>query len=148
VTACQLRMARVFAIVYMCFTCGFSCSGQQKTSEVRLRRLVGLEYPWFARLNAIQGDVELVATVSGTGSVENVAVRSGPPPLAIAAKANVSKWVFGPCASGGVACEVHVVFSFVLSGSCDASSNCPSEFTADLPDKVTIKAMRFNAIVN
>lgn len=35
-----------------------------------------------------------------------------------------------------------------VSGSCDASTHCPSEFQVDLPNKVTIKAKAFKAIVN
>ncbi len=105
-------------------------------------RIVGVEYPWFARVAVLQGTVKLAATVSREGSVTNVRVISGPKPLADAASDTFSKWQFAACPSGD--CHVELTFSFVLNGSCNACSHCPTEFEVNLPDKVRITSKSFN----
>ena len=109
-------------------------------------RIVGLEYPWFARLAVLQGRVELQATISREGVVKHVRVVSGPKPLSAAAAKSLSQWAFKGCSADE--CTANVVFSFVLNGTCNAGTNCPSSFQADLPDKVTITATSIKAIVN
>jgi hypothetical protein len=116
--------------------------------ELMAKRIVGLEYPWFARFGVIQGVVEVLATISSDGSVQSVRALSGPSPLVVAAKESVSKWSFTGCPSGSDKCEIKIVFSFVLRGSCDAASHCPSEFELDLPDRVKVSAKSFKAVVN
>jgi Gram-negative bacterial TonB protein C-terminal len=119
------------------------CVGQQPVS---VSRIVGLEYPWFARLAVLQGSVELQATISRKGTVKHVRVVSGPKPLSDAAAKSLSRWVFKGCRADE--CTASVVFSFILNGTCNAGTNCPSSFQADLPDKVTVTATSINAIVN
>ena len=106
---------------------------QPQPTELGVRHIVALEYPWFARLGVIQGTVELVA----------------PAPLARAAQANLLKWIFTGCTAERV-CDAAVVFSFVLNGICSAGEQrCNStEFEADLPGKVSVKSTRVKAIVN
>jgi outer membrane biosynthesis protein TonB len=113
-----------------------------------LKRIVGIEYPWFARFGAIQGTVNVVAAISRDGSVRHVRVTSGPTPLAAAVQDSISKWTFEGCTSEQGGCEMKIQVSFLLTGSCDASSRCPSEFEADLPDRVTVRAKVFRAVVN
>jgi hypothetical protein len=116
--------------------------------EIRVKHLVGIEYPWFGRLNFVQGNVELVALVSRDGAVQSVRVISGPGPLRAPAKNVLGRWTFEGCDSQQ-GCEVTVIFSFVLvSGMCDASEVCPSKFEAELPDRVRVEAKPIRAIVN
>jgi hypothetical protein len=117
--------------------------GQQ---PVTVSRIVGLEYPWFARIAVLQGNVELQATISREGAVKHVRVVSGPKPLSDAAAKSLSQWAFKGCSANE--CTASFVFSFVLNGTCNAGTNCPSSFQADLPDKVTVTATGINAIVN
>src|SRR5271170_7569235 len=64
-----------------------------------LRRVVGLDYPWFARMAFLQGPVELVATVSRDGRVTEIRTTAGPEPLAGPARGALSKWQFTGCVS-------------------------------------------------
>jgi hypothetical protein len=116
--------------------------------ELSVKRIVSLEYPWFARLAGIQGNVELIATASHDGTVKSVRAISGPDPLVRAAKESLSKWLFAGCASNNDGCEVRVVFSFVLVGLCGVSEYCPTDFEADLPDRVRVKSKLAHAIVD
>jgi hypothetical protein len=102
-----------------------------------------MEYPWFARMAVLQGAVDLVATISRAGEVEQVRVVSGPEPLATPAKLTLSKWQFMPCNSPKGECTLRFTFLFILEGSC-SPSRCPSDFTVDLPDKITVKSKVFN----
>ena len=113
--------------------------------EVAVQHLVGLEYPWLARVAVLQGDVELAATVSRDGGVTRVRVVSGPQPLAGPAKDALSRWRFAPRA-GEV--EVRFVFTFVLRGSCSAGSRCPSTFEVDLPDRVKVTSQAVEGILD
>jgi hypothetical protein len=116
--------------------------------EIRVTRIVGIEYPLVGRVGGIQGQVELIALVSREGTVRTVRALSGAGPLIPSAREALLRWTFEGCESTE-GCEVKVVFSFTLaSGSCDVSEFCPSEFEAELPGRVTIKAKRIRAIVN
>lgn len=141
------RIRPVVGFIIMGLVTSCQLSAQAGHSEVRAQRIVGLEYPWFGRIVVVQGNVELAATVSRDGSVKRVRVISGAPPLAVPAKEALAQWLFIGCTSLD-GCEIQVTFTFVLSGSCDASSHCPSEFQVDLPNQVTVKAKAFKAIVN
>lgn len=126
------------------------CSAGQTDSEpqLALKRVVGVEYPWFARMAVIQGRVELSLTISARGIVDDVRVVSGAEPLALAAKAALSKWQFTGCTSKQGHCETKFVILFVLNGSCYASENCPTDFEVDFPGKVTVMSKSIHAIVN
>ena len=93
----------------------------------------------------LRGTVELMATISRTGQVDKIRVVSGPEPLAKPAEDTLSKWRFTPCESKTSKCEGKFVFSFTLEGSCIPSSHCPTDFSADLPDKIMIKARVFDS---
>jgi TonB family protein len=99
-----------------------------------------MEYPSLAQSARIQGKVELVATISSEGAVGRVRVMSGKGPLAIAASDTLSRWQFAGCADRYRGCEIKVVFSFVLSGTCAVGAHCRTDFVADLPDTVEVRS--------
>ena len=115
--------------------------------EIAVKKIVGLQYPRLARLAVIQGTVELIATISRDGTVTRTRVEYGKAPLTEAAKESLSKWQFNGCTEPR-GCDVRIVFSFVLTGSCDARENCPTDFEVDLPGKVKVASKAINAIVN
>jgi len=125
--------------------CGF---GQAPQPGVSAKRIVGMEYPPFARMAVLQGKVELAAAISPDGTVKSIRVLSGPGPLASPAKETLSEWLFLGCGSQASECEVRFVFTFVLSGACTPGARCPTEFQVDLPDKVLVKAAAYNAVIN
>lgn len=110
-------------------------------------RVVGLSYPRLAQLAALQGKVELVATISRHGRVTGTRVLSGSGLLAPAAQEALSKWHFAGCMATTDTCEAKVTFLFVLQGHC-VLSNCPSEFQVDLPGNVEVRTAFARAIVN
>jgi Gram-negative bacterial TonB protein C-terminal len=120
-----------------------------QTSETGLsaKRIVAIEYPWFARMAVLQGTVELVATISQDGTVHQVRVVSGPEPLAQPSRETLSKWLFTGC-HVQAGCDVPFAITFSLSGSCDASEHCPSEFEIDLPSKISVRSKSIRAIAN
>lgn len=122
--------------------------GRSQACDLALRRVVALEYPWFARMAVLQGSVELNATISKDGTVTNVAILSGTQPLAQAAKEALLTWRFTACPSANMPRQAGFVFEFSLDGSCSASEHCPPSFEIDLPGKVYLKAKRIKAIVN
>lgn len=132
-------------LVLACAMCGF---GQAPQPGVSAKRIVGMEYPPFARMAVLQGKVELAAAISPDGTVKSIRVLSGPGPLASPAKETLSKWLFLGCGSQASECEVRFVFTFVLSGACTPGARCPTEFQVDLPDKVLVKAAAYNAVIN
>jgi TonB family protein len=111
------------------------------------RRVVGLEYPWFARMGVIEGTVELAASVAPDGTVNDVRILSGAQPLAEPASDAVRKWMFAGCRAPSK-CALNITFTFRLMGSCAAGSNCPSEFQVDLPSRVRVTSSAIRAIVN
>lgn len=122
-----------------------SVIGQTATSKAAVKRVVGMEYPWFARMAALQGTVELVANLSRAGEIGQIHVVSGPEPLATPAKQTLSRWQFTACKSEGDDCTMKFVFLFILDGSCSVSSHCPTDFTVDLPDKITVRSKLFES---
>jgi hypothetical protein len=127
---------------------GFTAMAQSVPSELRVKRVVGIEYPWFARMAVLQGNVELIATISQDGVVEKISVASGAPILAGPAKEAMSKWLFSGCESQSSGCEVKTTFSFTLSGVCGSGACCPTELQFDLPNKVSVKSTSAHAVVN
>jgi hypothetical protein len=73
---------------------------------------------------------------------------SGPEPLARPAREALSKWKFTGCTSRSEECEAKFVFSFVLSGSCEVGTYCPTEFEVDLPGKVKVTSKAIAGVVN
>lgn len=120
---------------------------QTPGSPLSVKRVVAFEYPPFARMADLQGRVELVASITPDGSVGEVEVMSGAEPLATPAKTNLKKWRFNACESKENACKVRVVFSYILSGKCSPSTQCPTEFVADLPDRVEVKSKTFDSLI-
>lgn len=123
-------------------------SAQPTQPDLALKHLVALEYPWFARMGEIQGDVPVVLTLTPQGKVTKVRILSGPKPLADAVRSALEKWQFAAMSCAGETCEAEIVFSFVLAGSCNAGSHCPSQFELDLPRAVRISAKAFMAIAH
>jgi TonB family protein len=119
---------------------------QLSDNGLTVKRVVGMTYPRLAQLAAVQGEVELVVTVSGDGKVQAIRLLAGSGLLAPAAKDALSKWRFAGCAPGGT-CDMKIVFSFVLCGQCELP-NCPTEFQVDLPSMVQVKSALARAIVN
>ena len=109
-----------------------------------MKRVVAMEYPPLARMGVLQGNVVLEAAISDEGTVAHIEVVSGPAPLATAARDALLRWRFAGCKGQDKACEIKVVFSFVLSGTCVLGSNCPTEFVADLPDRVEVKSKKWD----
>ncbi len=131
-------------LVLACAMCGF---GQAPQPGISVRRIVGMEYPPFARMAVLQGKVELAATVSFDGTVKSIRVLSGPEPLASPAKETLSKWLFTGCRSQASECELRFVFTFVLSGSCTPGARCPTEFQVDLPNEVRVKSETYDSVI-
>jgi periplasmic protein TonB len=76
------------------------------------------QYPAIAKQARIQGTVVLAATISKTGSIENLHVVSGPPMLVNAALEAVKQWRYKPYLLSGEPTEVETTINvnFSLSG--------------------------------
>lgn len=141
------RVTTTTCVLMIIIWSAFAVRGQISQSGLAVKRVVGMEYPWFARMAVLQGTVELMATISRAGEVERIRVVSGAEPLATPAKETLSKWRFTACDSQTSECEARFVFLFVLDGSCSVSSHCPTDFAVDLPDKITVKSRVFDSPV-
>lgn len=75
------------------------------------------DYPPLARMARIQGSVHLEAVISRDGTIEHLAVISGPPLLVKAAMDTVARWRYQPTRLNGQPVEVvtDVVVNFVLA---------------------------------
>jgi protein TonB len=75
-------------------------------------------YPLIAKSAHVQGVVVLEATISKTGSVENLTVISGPPLLRQAAIDAVRNWRYKPTMLDGEAAEViaRINVNFTMNG--------------------------------
>lgn len=73
------------------------------------------QYPAIARAARIQGTVVLQATISKTGTIENLHVISGPPMLAPAADAAVRTWRYRPYLLNGEPVEVETTVRVVFN---------------------------------
>ena len=73
-------------------------------------------YPAIAKAARVQGTVTLAATISKTGTIENLTVVSGPAMLAQAAVEAVQRWRYRPFLLNGEPVEVQtsVTVSFLL----------------------------------
>ena len=84
--------------------------------EPSLIHKVAPGYPMQARSERISGKVVLSATIGADGSVEDIAVVSGSPILAEAAKQAVQKWKYKPAMLNGspIAIQKQIMFLFTL----------------------------------
>lgn len=72
-------------------------------------------YPPIARAAGAEGTVEMQATISKTGTIENLRVVSGPTLLQQAALDAVSTWVYRPYLLNGQPVEVDTTINVVFS---------------------------------
>jgi protein TonB len=81
------------------------------------RKLSGAEprYPTIALAARIQGTVVLAATISRTGTIENLRVVSGPPMLAPAAEEAVRTWRYRPYLLNGDPVEVETTVRVIFN---------------------------------
>jgi protein TonB len=81
------------------------------------RKLSGAEpwYPAIAVAARIQGTVVLAATISRTGTIENLRVVSGPPMLALAAEEAVRTWRYLPYLLNGEPVEVETTVRVIFN---------------------------------
>ncbi len=73
------------------------------------------QYPAVPRAARIQGTVVLQATISKSGSIENLSVISGPPMLQQAAMDAVRSWRYKPYLLNGEPVEVETTINVVFS---------------------------------
>ena len=109
-------------------------------------RVIGLEYPMFARMAGSEGEVTLTLVIGKSGVVETIQEASGPLPLLGPSKACASRWIYPK------ATQVHkvlVTFTYsLLPGNCDPKAHCSSEFEITLPNKVVVRAQKRSAVVD
>ncbi len=72
-------------------------------------------YPAIAKAARIQGTVVLAATISKTGSIENLRVVSGPQMLAGAAMEAVKQWRYKPYQLNGTPVEVETTVNVTFT---------------------------------
>ena len=72
-------------------------------------------YPAIAKAARIQGTVVLQATISKTGSIENLRVISGPPMLQAGALSAVKGWRYKPYLLNGEPVEVETTVNVVFN---------------------------------
>jgi protein TonB len=75
-------------------------------------------FPPLARAARIQGAVRLRATISKTGTIENLSIVSGHPMLVASAIEAVKKWRYRPYLLNGepIEVETEINVNFLLSG--------------------------------
>jgi hypothetical protein len=138
-------------IYRLAITNGFlaiSNAAQPAPDKLMPKRIVSMQYPVLALLATMQGKITLIATVSQHGEVQQIREPTRQNAvLAEAAKAALSKWLFGGC-SASETCDVTIVFTFVLSGDPRLIDSCRTEFQVDLPDQVQVTSQPAVAIIN
>lgn len=140
-----MRIAgRVFTVAALISVFGFG----QILPKATIVRLVGLNYPRLAHLADVEGQVQLIGTISTNGTLSNMRVTVGHDLLLTPVKDAVSKWVFACPTASLTQCEVMITFIFELEkGTCEISS-CLTTFEVDLPDTVHVRSKHARAIVN
>ena len=73
------------------------------------------QYPAIARAARVQGTVVLAATISRSGTIENLHVISGPPMLAPAAEEAVRTWRYRPYLLNGEPVEVETTVKVIFN---------------------------------
>src|SRR3984957_3309297 len=107
-------------------------------APIVVKRVVAMEYPPIAHNAAFQGIVEIAATITRDGKADNISAISGASILSGPAKDMLAKRGFEGCSAGD--CNTTFVFSFVLRGTCDIRTQCPTDFEVDLPGTITVRA--------
>jgi protein TonB len=82
-------------------------------SEIMLKTIP--VYPPIARASRVEGTVRLVATISKTGSIENLRVTGGPAMLQQAALNAVSCWRYKPYLLDGLPVEVETTVDVIFT---------------------------------
>jgi protein TonB len=72
-------------------------------------------YPAIARAAGVSGTVALAATISKTGTIENLRVTGGPPMLQRAALDAVSTWLYRPYLLDGQPVEVETTVNVIFT---------------------------------
>ena len=72
-------------------------------------------YPAIARAAGVSGTVALAATISKTGTIENLRVTGGPPMLQRAALDAVSTWLYRPYLLDGKPVEVETTVNVIFT---------------------------------
>ncbi|MGA2834656.1 MAG: TonB family protein [Terracidiphilus sp.] len=72
-------------------------------------------YPAIAKAAGVSGTVALAATISKTGTIENLRVTSGPPMLQRAALDAVSTWLYRPYLLDGQPVEVETTVNVIFT---------------------------------
>lgn len=111
----------------------YAASADWEPSEI-----VGLEYPRLGQAARITGLVVVRLTFASDGSVVKTEALSGHPLLVEPARKNASQWKFRQSGrSSDKAGEFHLVYRFVLEGSC-AANECHTGFTVEYPNLVLV----------
>jgi protein TonB len=79
-----------------------------------IRRTIPV-YPAIARAAGVSGTVALAATISKTGTIENLRVTGGPPMLQRAAVDAVSTWLYRPYLLDGKPVEVETTVNVIFT---------------------------------
>jgi protein TonB len=85
------------------------------TAESEIVQRILPVYPPIARAARIEGTVRLAATISKTGTIENLRVTSGPPMLQQAALNAVSCWRYKPYLLDGQPVEVETTVDVIFT---------------------------------
>jgi protein TonB len=75
---------------------------------------VNPRYPTIAIASHVQGTVVLAATISRTGTIENLRLLSGPPMLTVAAEDAVRTWRYRPYMLNGEPVEVETTVNVIF----------------------------------
>lgn len=147
-----MRGVAVAAVVCVLATSAASVSealaGQDAAKTPVPVRVYAASYPHLAHLLGTQGEVRLAASVSPSGSPDQIRALSGPGLLIDPAKEMLAKWAFTPCGGGAASCEVRISFRFILDPGLCGDSDCPQSFSFDSPDTITIRSVHRKAIVD
>ncbi|HZT71238.1 MAG TPA: TonB family protein [Terriglobia bacterium] len=149
VTACLWNMAGCWFLLAFSLAGSNVRSGKQAPLTQRVHTLSSQEaanllihvakpsYPAIAKVNFIQGPVELAITVNDMGRVITAHVVEGEPLLAVAAIDAVRKWVYKPYVSseGPAPFSTNVVVNFTLR-STKFRSRTPQNAEKDLERQI------------
>jgi periplasmic protein TonB len=85
-------------------------------SEGQLIRKVEPQYPRMALITGVKGEVRLHAIIATDGTIQSLAVVSGPPLLIAAARDAVSQWRYRPYRLNGQPVEVETFITVSFKG--------------------------------
>ena len=132
---------RLSFIVYVLLLC-VSCQGDR----LRVEKVVEPEYPVAARVQNIQGTVQVTLCFGVDGKVGSATGAGAHPLLARAAEDNAREWVFGPLPPVGEYPKCHnVEYVYKLEGTPLPFVLRSGTVKVDLPDRVEIIARPFKS---